>query len=186
MLKHLLPIFISATLLFVACSEDQLSDSDFRISFNDNPEGALRSFFFSNMQDSISFNEFGRPVADNDTSRKYGIRLISALSSEGNLDVSYKQATVISFDRDSLTPVNAQLSSLHLSLPGSQAFWKFGPKKGQKEVKQINLIVPNTIKPGTFKIQVGATFSKSTIDTSGKIKVIRTIVPDKTISVKLN
>lgn len=186
MIKKFILFLIPASMLLAACSEDQLSDSDFHISYSDNPEGLLRSFFFSNMQDSISFYEFGRPVADNDTSRKYGIRLSTGLSSEGNLDATYKQPSVMTFDRDSLTPASALLTSLHLSLPGSQAFWKFGPKKGQKEVKQINLIIPNTVKPGILKIQVGATFSKSMIDTSGSIRVIKTIVPDKTITLKLN
>lgn len=188
MLRNAL-LIISALVLFSSCSETDLPDSNFRIDPIKNPDAALRCFFFSNMQDSIEFYQFGRPAVDTGRGRKFGIRWIPSPGSKDTLQAGYDQVTTLRFDRDSITPSNALITSLHLGFPGiqseNQAYWRFRPAQGAREVKQINLLFPSLIRPGSFPILVGGILEQSLIDSTGKPKKIQVVIPNKTIMVRL-
>jgi hypothetical protein len=178
-------IFIIPVLFLFSCGEFDAPDADFRINPLTEPEAALRSLFFERMQDSIAFNEFGRPVVDTSKTARFGIRFVPAANQKDTVLVGFNEVATLNFDKDSLTPANAMITSLHLSFPGSQAYWKFGPKVNTREIKQIKMIIPNVVRAGSFRIQVGATIEQNRLDTSGIVKTVQAVVAEKNIILKL-
>lgn len=183
MTRFVLFIF-SAFILLESCTDSDLQDSDFRIDVIKNPDAALRSFFFVNMQDSIEFYQFGRPEADTAAGRKFGIRLVPPAGNKDTLTASYNQPVVIQVEKDSSTPASASITNLYLSLPENQAYWRFRSVNGT-QLSQINLRLPTLLRPGTFPIQVSGLIEKIVTDTSGRPKKISATVPHRTITVKL-
>ena len=172
----LIPVFL------FACSGREALDADFRIDPLKDPEPALRSLFFKG--DSISFYEDGRPPVDTSKLRRYGIKWVKK-DLRDTLKVSYNLMTTITIDKDSITPPAARITALYLSFPNNQAFWRFGPEKGAKEIKTINILVPNSIRTGTFPVRVGATLEGLARDTGTVLKPYKVTVPEKNIFIRV-
>ncbi len=168
--------------LFFACSGEDALDSDFHIDPVKNQELALRSLFFKG--DSIAFYEDGRPPVDTTKLRKYGIRWVKT-GGKDTLKVPFNLITTITLDQDSITPETARITALYLTFPGNQAYWRFGPEKGSKEIKTINIQVPNTFRKGSFPIRIAATLEGLAKDTGNILKPYKVNVPEQNILLKV-
>jgi len=63
-MKNIFILLIPIAFAAFSCADNELEDSDFKMDPISNPEGALRTLFFDNMQSGIAFYEYDRPEAD--------------------------------------------------------------------------------------------------------------------------
>lgn len=176
-------IIAAAAFLILACSGEELLESDFKINPLKQQDAALRSFFFKG--DSVAFYEEGRPFVDTGAGRSYGIRWIKGNDGRDSAFGTFANAITMNFGLNSKTPSSVKIKTLYLSFPNNQAYWKFGPQKGATDIKTINMVIPNTLMASTFPVLVGATLEGMARDTANLLKPFLVTVPEDTVYISV-
>lgn len=148
----LISIFLAV--LAFSCGEKELNDSNFRIDPATNPEGAIRSLFFDNMQTGIAFYEYDRPASD---TIQPGFALKLTPADTDSIKVVYDKLCILTFQK--VVPATfskTRMSNLQLSMPGLDSYWDFPAMSKSSEVNQIRFIAPYFLREGTMAVDVTA------------------------------
>ena len=147
-MKKLIILLILIAFAAFSCADNELKDSDFKMDPVSNPEGALRTLFFDNMQSGIAFYEYDRPEADTAKSA-FKLKLSSGL--KDTIPVVQNKVTILPFEVIKPDPLmNVKITELQFSFPGLESFWLIPTLTGT----QIRLIVPLLVREGLFRAEV--------------------------------
>ena len=178
-MKKLFILLIPIAFAAFSCADNELEDSDFKMDPISNPEGALRTLFFDNMQSGIAFYEYDRPAADTAKSA-FKLKLSSGI--KDTITVVQNKVTILPFEVIKPNPsMNVKIKELQFSFPGLQSFWLFPTSIGN----QIRLIVPSLVREGLFRAEVSGSIEEVKV-IAGKNDTTRRTTAIKPIFLKVS